>query len=63
MIRSPFDIDAPDWADTNDDGIWCTFCGALLVAAFHIDDDTEAPENCRTCGAPDDAEAMAEYFT
>lgn len=63
MSRSPFDIDAPDWADTNEDGIWCTFCGECLVPAFHIYDDTVAPDCCSTCGAPDDAEAMANYFT
>ncbi|GEM_PF-1719351 len=57
-----YDIECPDWATANDDGIWCDFCGELLIAAFHADADTVAPECCRTCGAPDDAEAMAEYF-
>lgn len=63
MSASPFDIDAPDWCYTNDDGIWCSFCGECLLPAHHIDDDSAAPEHCRSCGAPDDAEAMADYFT
>lgn len=62
-MTSPYDIKIEEWATANDDGIWCTFCGELLVSSHQIDEDTEAPENCRTCGAPDDAEAMTEYFT
>lgn len=61
--RSIFDLNCPDWATVNDDGIWCDFCGEILVVPWQVDDDTECPENCGTCGAPDDAEAMADYFT
>lgn len=63
MAQAIFDLTCPEWASVNDDGIWCDFCGELLVASFHVDSESEAPECCRSCGAPDDIEAMAEYFT
>ena len=59
---SIYDIDCPDWVTANDDGLWCNFCGEILVSSFHADQDTVCPEECRTCGAPDDAERMQEYF-
>jgi hypothetical protein len=58
---STYDIEHPDWVATNDDGLWCGFCGYLMVSAFHADEDTVCPESCRQCGAPD-AEEMQEYF-
>jgi hypothetical protein len=61
-IFDAMEIDCPDWASVNDNGMWCNFCGDLLIASFHVDADTEAPEGCRNCGAPDDVEQMAEYF-
>lgn len=62
IVMSIYEIEHPDWVAANDDGLWCSFCGDLLVAAFHADEDTVCPECCRQCGAPDDAEAMQEYF-
>lgn len=56
------DLDCPGWATLNEDGLWCDVCGEILIAAFHLDDTTTVPECCRTCGAPDDIDAMAEYF-
>ena len=57
-----FDLEIPDWASVNADGVWCNFCGDILVAAHHAEDDSVCPESCRQCGAPDDLEAMQEYF-
>lgn len=62
-IFTIFDVGLPDWALVNDDGIWCSFCGEILVVPWHVDEDTVCPDECRTCGAPDDGEAMREYFT
>lgn len=58
---SIFDIEVPEWADVTEQGIWCSFCGDLLVASFHVDHDTTCPEECPTCGAPD-PESMAGHF-
>jgi len=60
--RSIFDVECPDWCSANEAGIWCNICGDLVVSSWHVDDDTTCPQSCRTCGGPDDIDAMAEYF-
>lgn len=58
-----YDLPLKGWTTANDDGLWCNFCGELLVAAWNVDECTEHPECCPTCGGPDDIEAMTDYFT
>ncbi len=53
--------DLPEFAEQNDDGVWCMFCGNLLIASFHLDGDSVCSEECDECGAPD-PEAVALYF-
>lgn len=48
--------------DSNEDGLWCPSCGEHIAAARDLDDDYRAPDQCRTCGFPDDHEKMTEYF-
>lgn len=50
------------WTDRNEHGVWCPHCGELVAAQWHIDDDWEEPDECRTCGYPEDIEKMAEYM-
>jgi hypothetical protein len=46
----------------NEYGLWCGSCGEHIAAAWHLEDEAYVPpESCRTCGFPDDGEAMAEY--
>lgn len=49
------------WTE-NEHGLWCPSCGELIAAPWNMDDDYVPPDECRTCGFPDDAEKMAEYF-
>ena len=63
MTDAEPDFIVPDFATLNEYGLWCDFCGDLLAAPWQMDADFEPPECCRQCGAPDDIEAMAEYFT
>ena len=42
-----------NWTTKNDDGVWCNFCGELLIPPLK-DFNSEYPECCPTCGAPDE---------
>lgn len=45
----------------NDHGTWCPSCGDLLAGAGGVDEDGIEPDECPTCGYPDDLEKMADY--
>ena len=46
------------WFETNSHGTWCCGCGELLSRR---DEDFDG-EECPTCGFPEDAEMMAQFF-
>lgn len=56
-----FDVD-PGVFTVNEHGVWCPSCGEIIATPWGIDDDWMAPDECRTCGFPEDHEKMAEYF-
>lgn len=51
------------WWDRNESGIWCSVCGAHLMAPHNFETEEEMhdyePEHCDQCGAPDDIDEDA----
>lgn len=45
----------------NEHGLWCPSCGEWLAGSDGHDDEGIQPDECRTCGFPDDIELMAQF--
>ncbi|HEY8604687.1 hypothetical protein [Tsuneonella suprasediminis] len=51
--------DVPSPWMPNEGLLWCPSCGAIIGRVE--DAESHLPDECRTCGFPDDIEAMASY--
>ena len=52
-----------EWANVNEDGIWCPHCGHHVAAPWSVDEDWTEPDECRECGFPEDIDKMAETMS